>query len=273
MVGFHAWYKYQGKNTKELWDNDQRNPVFHVYRHCWSLFLTLMGCVAQGFCSGRETAACSSAFRFEPSFVPLSLTRHRRQGRPKILRCRKVRRWQCRLWGGWRCPLRPCIWAQSGGRCSAARASWGSRAPGRLRCRQCRSPPTALGPYPLQASSMSPHRSSSRAMNLLRNHTAKLLQKTHDWAFFPIPESSVPWIRVKAECNAKIWIVLSIAEAHPRIAVCRTAKRAFGFLPKAKACLREQDTEFLKPKCNRSYRLQVALIVIVIVIVRRVRNL
>ncbi|MDY4920341.1 MAG: hypothetical protein SO119_04610, partial [Phascolarctobacterium sp.] len=53
--------------------------------------------------------------------------------------------------------------------------------------------------------------------------------------------------------------VLSIAEAHPRIAVCRTAKRAFGFLPKAKACLREQDTEFLKPKCNRSYRLQVAL--------------
>ena len=91
----------------------------------------------------------------------------------------------------------------------------------------------------LKGSSMSPHRSSSRAMDLLRNHTAKLLQKTHDWAFFPIPESSVPWIRVKAECNAKICIVLSIAEAHPRIAVCRTAKRAFGFLPKAKACLRE----------------------------------
>ena len=91
----------------------------------------------------------------------------------------------------------------------------------------------------LKGSSMSPHRSSSRAMDLLRNHTAKLLQKTHDWAFFPIPESSVPWIRVKAECNAKICIVLSIAEAHPRIAVYRTAKRAFGFLPKAKACLRE----------------------------------
>ena len=90
---------------------------------------------------------------------------------------------------------------------------------------------------------------------------------------------------MKAECNAKICIVLSIAEAHPRIAICRTAKRAFGFLPKAKACLREQDTEFLKPKCNRSCGLrvalgksgkterQVALIVIVIVIVRRVRNL
>ena len=134
---------------------------------------------------------------------------------------------------------------------------------------------------------------------MLRNHGAKLLKKTPDWAFFPIPETSVPWIRVKAECNAKICIVLSIAEAHPRIAVCRTAKRAkaecnaricivlsiaeahpriavcrtakraFGFLPKAKACLREQDTEFLKPKCNRSCRLQVALIVIV----RRVRNL
>ena len=131
---------------------------------------------------------------------------------------------------------------------------------------------------------MSPHRSSSHAMDLLRNHTAKLLGKTLNHAFFPIPESSVPWIRVKAECNAKICIVLSIAEAHPRIAVCRTAKRAFGFLPKAKACLREQDTEFIIPNfdvsyglrvtlCNPSCGLQVALIVIVIVIVRRVRNL
>ena len=97
------------------------------------------------------------------------------------------------------------------------------------------------------------------AINLWWNHDAKVLQKTHDWSFFPIPETSVPWIRVKAECNAKICIVLSIAEAHPRIAVCRTAKRAFGFLPKAKACLREQDTEFIKPKCNRSCGLRVAL--------------
>ena len=62
---------------------------------------------------------------------------------------------------------------------------------------------------------------------------------------------------MKAECNAKICIVLSIAEAHPRIAVCRTAKRAFGFLPKAKACLREQDTEFIMPNFNVSYGLRV----------------
>ena len=52
---------------------------------------------------------------------------------------------------------------------------------------------------------------------------------------------------------------MSIAEVHPRIAVCRTAKRAFGFLPKAKACLRELDTEFIKPNIDVSYGLRVTL--------------